>query len=158
MYESFKIELAHDPADPALNSIVARSDEYLRALYPPESNHTESIETLMGSDSSLFLGYLHHELVACGAIKFVESDPSYGEIKRLFVVESCRGRGLAMAMMRHLEQFATEQGWRLIRLEAGPLQPKALRLYRKLGYVDRAPFGRYADDPLSVFMEKRLSD
>ena len=29
-------------------------------------------------------------------------------------------------------------------------------LENKLGYQDRGPFGSYAPDPLSVFMEKNL--
>ena len=43
------------------------------------------------------------------------------------------------------------------RLETGIHQPEALGLYRRLGYVERGPFGSYALDPLSVFFEKRLA-
>lgn len=32
----------------------------------------------------------------------------------------------------------------------------ARRLYQKFGFVECAPFGRYQDDPNSVFMTKRL--
>jgi putative acetyltransferase len=49
-------------------------------------------------------------------------------------------------------------GVNVARLEAGPLQPKALSLYRKLGYTERGPFGSYRVDPLSVFMEKTLHE
>jgi putative acetyltransferase len=48
-------------------------------------------------------------------------------------------------------------GIALARLETGIRQPEALGLYRRLGYVERAPFGAYVEDPLSLFMEKRLS-
>lgn len=44
------------------------------------------------------------------------------------------------------------------RLETGVKQPEALGLYRKLGYRERQPFGDCAADPLSIFMEKQLSD
>ena len=37
-----------------------------------------------------------------------------------------------------------------------PEYPAALRLYRRLGYGERPPFGAYAPDPLSGFMEKRI--
>jgi putative acetyltransferase len=40
-------------------------------------------------------------------------------------------------------------------LETGIRQPEALGLYERLGFVRRGPFGDYAEDPLSVFMEKR---
>jgi putative acetyltransferase len=58
--------------------------------------------------------------------------------------------------MEQLEAHAAECGVNLIRLETGVKQPEAVRLYRKLGYVERGPFGHYRADPLSVFMEKTL--
>jgi putative acetyltransferase len=41
-------------------------------------------------------------------------------------------------------------------LETGPDQPEALGLYERYGFARRGPYGDYPDDPLSVFMEKRL--
>lgn len=157
MNKALRIHLVSDPSDPELVSLIAKSDEYLSARYPPESNHAESIEVLTGSAAALFVGYTNGTLAACGALKFIGTDSPYAEIKRLFVAEQYRGHGFATAMMRHLEAHALAQGIRLVRLETGTRQPEALGLYRKLGYTDRGPFGRYGNDPLSVFMEKRLS-
>jgi putative acetyltransferase len=42
-------------------------------------------------------------------------------------------------------------------LETGIYQPEALGLYERAGYVRRDPFGDYAPDPMSVFMQKTLS-
>lgn len=95
-------------------------------------------------------------LVACGAVKFVAGEPEYGEIKRVFVAEEQRGKRLATSIMQHLEEFVINNGVSIVRLEAGPKQPAALSLYRKLGYTERGPFGSYRADPLSVFMEKKL--
>ena len=36
-------------------------------------------------------------------------------------------------------------------------QPEAIGLYRAYGFTDIPPFGAYKPDPLSLFMEKRLS-
>ena len=41
-------------------------------------------------------------------------------------------------------------------LETGLPQPEALGLYRTSGYQDVAPFGHYADSPLSVPLGKQL--
>ena len=35
--------------------------------------------------------------------------------------------------------------------------PVRLALYRSAGFIETGPFGRYAPDPLSVFMEKTLT-
>ncbi len=138
--------------------LVAKSDEYLSSLYPPESNHAESLEVLIDDDSAFFVGYLGTELVACGAIKLAKDDEIYGEIKRVFVDEEHRGKNLATAIMEHLEDYLRCRGIEIARLEAGPRQPEALLFYRNLGYADRGPYGGYVADPLSIFMEKTLLD
>ncbi len=136
--------------------LLALSDAYMQALYPPASNHLESAEALSGPHAR-FLGiYADNDLVACGAVKLMEDDGRYGEIKRVFVLESHRGRGLSRRIMASLEDLLRAEGIALARLETGIAQPEALGLYRALGYVERAPFGAYQPDPLSLFMEKRL--
>lgn len=115
-----------------------------------------SLWGLIGEDCAFFVGYIGSELAACGAAKLFEDDTNYGEIKRVFVDEKQRGKRLATAVMQHLEDHLSNNGVKVIRLEAGPMQPEALSLYRKLGYYERAPFGSYDTDSLSVFMEKIL--
>jgi len=158
MLDKLEMRRVWDLNDPDVLSLVAKSDEYLSSLYPPESNHAEPLEALVGADSAFFAGYVGEQLVACGAVKLVEDDTTYGEIKRLFVDEKQRGRRLAIAVMQHLEDYLTNIGVKIARLEAGPMQPEALTLYRKLGYIERGPFGTYRPDPLSVIMEKNLHE
>lgn len=43
-----------------------------------------------------------------------------------------------------------------MRLETGVASTEALALYRRSGYREREPFGDYALDPRSIFMEKAL--
>ena len=45
----------------------------------------------------------------------------------------------------------------LLRLETGIHNTEALALYRRAGFRDCDPFGDYAPDPLSVFMEKDIT-
>ncbi len=158
MAENFDIRRVRNVLDADIQSLVEQSDAYLSTLYPPESNHAEPLDVLTADDAAFFGVYNAGRAVACGAVKLVEKDERYGEIKRVFVDPSQRGKGLAIKIMAHLETFLGEQGIDLVRLEAGPKQPEAIGLYRKLGYVERGPFGHYRDDPLSVFMEKRLTD
>jgi len=158
MSEKLRMQRVWDLDDPDVLALVAKSDEYLSALYPPESNHAEPLHVLVSEDSAFFAGYVGEQLVACGAVKLVEDDLPYGEIKRVFVDEEQRGKCLATAVMQHLEDHLSSIGVKVVRLEAGPMQPEALGLYRKLGYIDRGPFGSYRTDPLSVFMEKTLDE
>lgn len=145
-----------DPLSAAAAELLTLSDSYMAALYPAESNHMESPVALT-LPNVLFLGiYLDQELAGCGAVKIMQDDDCYGEIKRLYVLDSYRGRGLSKGLMQALEAHLKEQRVPLARLETGIFQPEALALYEKLGYQYRAPFGTYQLDPLSVFMEKLL--
>jgi putative acetyltransferase len=146
------------PVDPqSAAALIAQSDAYHAALYPAESNYLESLSAL-SQPNVLFVGaHIEGELVACGAVKTLDNDGRYGEIKRVFVLEQHRGKGLSKAIMQTLEAHLQATGVRLARLETGIHQPEALGLYTRLGYVLREPFGAYAHDPLSVFMEKTLA-
>ena len=147
----------YDVSDEGVRALVEKSDRYLSGLYPPESNHAEPLDVLTAAGSAFFGVYDDGRAVACGAVKMVTGEAPYGEIKRVFVDESQRGKGLAVTIMAHLEQYLFDQGIFVVRLEAGPKQPEAIGLYKKLGYLERGPFGNYRDDPLSIFMEKRLA-
>ena len=151
-----EIRRIREATDPELLRLIAKSDEYLSGLYPPESNHAEALDSLLSRDAAFFACYIDGAVAACGGIKVLSDDVEFGEIKRVFVDENHRGKNLATIMMKHLESWLLANGIRIARLEAGPKQPAALSLYRKLGYTERGPFGAYQPDPLSVFMEKTL--
>ncbi|MFZ6767386.1 GNAT family N-acetyltransferase [Undibacterium sp. Di26W] len=148
-----------DPASDAAGRLIALSDAYMAALYPAESNHLESV-TALAQDNVMFFGcHIDEELAACGAVKILFDDDaqlSYGEIKRLFVPDEFRGKGLSKLIMRALEDYLLAHDIRVARLETGIKQPEALGLYFRLGYAERAAFGDYEEDPLSIFMEKNL--
>ena len=74
----------------------------------------------------------------------------------MFVLPECRGMKLGRRLLDELESRARAAGLTLARLETGISQPQASALYEKAGYQRCGPFGEYVEDPLSVFMEKRL--
>jgi putative acetyltransferase len=147
-----------DPTSAGARRLIALSDAYMTALYPAESNHFESPEALAGAKVRFVGIHAAGQLIACGGVKLMDDDGAYGEIKRVFVLPEHRGKGLARAIMAALEMQLRRERLRLARLETGIHQPQALTLYRKLGYVERTPFGAYRPDPLSVFLEKPLHD
>ncbi|MFZ6656683.1 GNAT family N-acetyltransferase [Undibacterium sp. TJN19] len=150
-----KIEIL-DPSSAAAVELIALSDTYVAALYPAESNHLESVRAL-AQPNVIFLGcYVDDRLAACGAVKMMDDDNCYGEIKRVFVLDEFRGMGLSKRLMQALENYLLANDIRIARLETGIRQPEALGLYQRLGYMERSSFGDYQEDPLSVFMEKNL--
>ena len=146
-----------DPDALEVQALIAASDAYYVDLYPAESTHLESSDDLK-KPNVLFVGCrIDGELVASGAAKIMHNDGNYAEIKRVFVLDQHRGKGLSDRVMRFLEDELRQRGVSLLRLETGVKQPAALGLYRKLGYHERGPFGSYRADPLSVFMEKQVN-
>ncbi len=134
-------------------ALLKDGDDYVASLYAAESNHMLDVETLCQPQMHFFGALIDGIPKACGG--FWAHD-GYAEIKRLFVDPSARGLGLGLKMMMKIEDMAQAEGIRIMRLETGIYQPEATRLYEKLNYKYREPFGTYKLDPLSVFMEKAL--
>lgn len=117
-------------------------------MHPEEFDHPNGI---------FFIGYVDEIPVAMGGWRrggpLGDSD---GEIKRMFVLDSHRGRGYSRQVLEELERSAARQGIRRLVLETGTEQPEAISLYRSAGYVDVEPFGFYADYDDSVHLGKTL--
>ncbi|MDB5848074.1 MAG: family acetyltransferase [Rhodoferax sp.] len=143
------------PDQPEVIRLIAELDAYQDTLYPPESRHALDLASLK-RPNVVFAVARHAEgqAIGCGAI-VVHAD--YGELKRMYVHPRHRGAGVARKLLALLEATAASVGCRLCKLETGPCQPEALRLYASCGYARRGPFGNYANDPLSVFMQKRIA-
>jgi len=144
------------PDQPEVVELIAELDAYQRSLYPPESTHLLDLASLKKPNVLFVVARdAQHRAVGCGAIVL---EPEYGELKRMYVHPRGRGKGTAKAVLAKLESEAAAAGCKLLKLETGPLQPEALGLYARSGFERRGPFGEYWNDPLSVFMQKRLAE
>jgi putative acetyltransferase len=108
----------------------------------------------LDSIKEVVLIYDNEQAVACGAIKVFNKETM--EVKRMFVLESYRGRGIASIVLEELEKWAVEIGYQRCILETGYNQPEALRLYTKAGYTIISNYGQYAGIKTSVCFEKKL--
>lgn len=90
--------------------------------------------------------------VCCGGVKGLSD--STCEIKRMYVAPDVRGRGAARRLLAALEDSARELGYAVARLDTGPRQPHAERMYREAGY---RPIGNFNGNPVATFFgEKAL--
>lgn len=83
--------------------------------------------------------------VGCAGLR--AHGPREGEVKRLWVAPSARGRGLARTLLAALVVHARAQGWARLVLETGLAQPEAIALYESEGWQPVPPYGQYRDDP-----------
>lgn len=142
------------PFQEDVSRLIEELDRYQGALYPAASNHLDSKETLSKANSILMAAYEGDQICGMGAIKLFDQ---YGEIKRMYVPDGVKGKGVAGVILRELEKIALTFGINVIRLETGVHQLRAIHFYRKSGYSEIPPFGEYRPDPLSLFMEKKLT-
>ncbi|GAA4805313.1 GNAT family N-acetyltransferase [Streptomyces ziwulingensis] len=78
------------------------------------------------------------------------------ELKRMFVIEQMRGRGLARRILAALEEDARAAGRIRMILETGTKQPEAVALYTSSGYEPCEKFGYYRFHEDSLNYAKKL--
>ena len=150
-----QIEIAAESADQAeIAAFFAASEGYMAALYPAESNHFVDVATLMKPNVHFLVVRRAGVPVGCGAV--VRTTNGAAEIKRMWVDPAHRGARIGQRLLAALVRAARLDGTTVLQLETGIAQSQAIALYRAAGFVERCPFGGYAADPLSVFMELRL--
>lgn len=145
---------AESPRQLDVVALIEELDAFQRPLYPPESHHGVDIATLARPEVLFVVARdAQGRAQGCGGVMWAGD---HGELKRMYVRAECRGQGMAQGLLAHLEAEAEARGCPALRLETGIHQHEALRFYERAGFLRRGPFGDYWDDPLSVFMEKRL--
>ncbi|NHZ80354.1 GNAT family N-acetyltransferase [Massilia sp. CCM 8695] len=143
------------PDQPDVIALIAELDAYQDSLYPPECRYALDLASLKQSHVLFAVARASTgQAIGCGAIVL---GPEFGEVKRLYVSPQGRGQGVARGLMALLEARAMACGCQVFRLETGPFQPEALGMYAAGGYARRGPYGDYKDDPMSIFMEKRVA-
>lgn len=80
----------------------------------------------------------------------------YGEVKSMFTAPAARGKGVAAALLRQIEDHARQLKLPYLRLETGDELAEAVRLYERHDFRRCGVFGDYRPNAFSVFMEKPL--
>ncbi len=139
--------------------LIGELDQVLAAEYPPEQRHGLALEVLFQPHIRFFLARSNGAAIGCGGVALFDD---FAEVKRMYVRETVRGRGVAQALLTRIETEARAAGIVVLRLETGDRQAAALRFYARAGFRPCAAFGDYtAMRPeavaTSIFMEKRLT-
>lgn len=133
--------------------LLRASHKLMTDLFPSESNHFLSLDDLEAPNIRFFTAGVDGVVVGCGALAL---KTGYGELKSMFVDPAVRGGGIGEALVMALIQTAKAEARNMVRLETGNSLTSAHKLYEKLGFTYRGPFGDYRDDPLSLFMEMAI--
>ena len=138
--------------------LIGELDRILSAEYMPEQRHGLTLEQIFKPDIRFFLARLDGSAAGCGGVAFFAD---FAEVKRMYVREVARGRGVAQALLARIEKEARDGGSAVLKLETGMRQIAALRFYERAGFRQCAAFGAYAKMApeavaTSVFLQKQL--
>jgi GNAT superfamily N-acetyltransferase len=140
-------------ADPDFQELVRQLDRELAVRDGDEHEFYHQFNQLDAIKHTV-VAYENETAVGCGAIK--EFSDKAMEVKRMFVPEKARSKGIATLVLRELEEWAKELGFNKCILETGLKQPEAIRLYEKNGYAKIPNYGQYAGTENSVCFEKNF--
>jgi GNAT superfamily N-acetyltransferase len=114
----------------------------LDAEFMPRAGPAE----LSPPDGAFLVGWIEGRAVCCGGLKRLGRGTC--EIKKMYVVPEQRGTGVARALLRALERKASQLSCTVVRLETGPRQPAARRLFESEGYEEVEDFN---GNPVAAF-------
>ncbi len=75
-----------------------------------------------------------NQIIAAARVREIEE--GVAKVERVCVLKEHRGKHLGILIMKHVEQYAKEQGWHKLKLHA---QSYAIPFYEKLDYVVTSP-------------------
>ncbi|HAP54435.1 MAG TPA: GNAT family N-acetyltransferase [Spirochaetaceae bacterium] len=104
-------------------------------------------------DGAFFIARDGERAVGCVGLK--KLDDRICEMKRLFVLDEYKGRGVGKRLVEAIIREAENKGYLRMRLDTLKRMDKALRLYRTFGFKEIA---QYVENPIedAVFLEKEL--
>jgi GNAT superfamily N-acetyltransferase len=143
-----------DPEDHPASELLAAMRAELNDAYETMSrldNPRLTPAELRPPGGAYLVGYEGEEPVAGGGLRRLGD--GVAEIKRMYVHPTARSRGVAAALLGALEDAARSLGYGAVRLDTGPKQVHAQRLYRAAGYVEVPP---YNENPFACYWAEKL--
>jgi GNAT superfamily N-acetyltransferase len=146
-----RTDAAASPASDLLEAMIVELEPlYGRIDVPHAPSATPADFAPPGG--SFLVGYEKGAPVCVGGVKRLDDESC--EIKRMYVVPEARGRGVARELLVALEDEARALGYAVAKLDTGPRQPHAERMYRAAGYEET---GNFNANPFASFWgQKRL--
>ncbi|WP_431218798.1 GNAT family N-acetyltransferase [Leifsonia xyli] len=140
-----------DFADPALAAFLQAHLDDMEPTAPPESRHALDLDGLRAPGVRLWAATDDGEIV--GTVALAALAPGHEELKSMRTDPLRRGRGIASLLLEFALADARFRGVERVSLETGAMDffAPARRLYERAGFTPCGPFGKYTDDPLSVY-------
>lgn len=160
--DDIRFEVVDPLGDDAQWAIAEYFDEIDRRFahgFDPGDALTVGADQLAPPNGVFVVAYSGDDVVGCGGVQTIDpvaDDPpgtSVGEIKRMWVSPTIRGRRLGARLLADLEARAWAMGHDVVRLDTNEVLHEAIAMYQRSGYVG---IDRYNDNPYPThWFEKR---
>ncbi|WP_163336400.1 GNAT family N-acetyltransferase [Desulfopila sp. IMCC35008] len=138
---------------PDFKYLCRQLDADLNSRYGSAQQQYDSLNNVAAGNTAV-IAYIKNRPVGCGCFRSIER--SRAELKRMFVSENLRGRGIAKALLEKLENCCRNSGHLELILETGKGQPEAIGVYMNNGYRLIENFGPYEGMENSICMSKKF--
>lgn len=139
--------------NPDFSQLTQQLDVTLCDIYGTKQEDFEEYNRITDLPT-VVIAYWDGQPVGCGCFKKFNEDSM--EIKRMFVQEEHRGKGIASRILYELENWALELNYSYAVLETGNRQQAAVNMYQGVGYTIVQNWGPYVENGISICMIKSL--
>lgn len=145
-----------DPDSRAARILIAQLDAALAALTGDSGAASFDPSDVRGAGAVFLLAWNADGVaVGCGALRRLDGLPSQiGEVKRMYARP---GSGAGAPLLAALQQHALACGYRELWLSTRRVNARAVDFYRRHGYHEVAPYGRYLQRPASICLGRSLA-
>jgi ribosomal protein S18 acetylase RimI-like enzyme len=150
-----KIRVVRAIARDAGDALALIEEYYEAANVVARDSRDALMEMLSDPNCAVWVAYNGHRPVGCILYKPLPQRPLSGEMKRLYVQPEQRGQGIALRLLKTVEEFSRRRGDHWLYLDTKDDLTAAQRFYKRHGYQ---LCNRYNDNPqATIFMRKALS-
>ncbi len=153
------VEIKRCSTDSDFSFAMQITKDYIRWLnmdlsFQDIDKELSDFPSMYGPPSGLFLLAWHWGELA-GGVGLRMLEPKVCEMKRLFVYDLFKSKGVGRSLCAALIQEAKELGYEKMRLDTLGRMKAAIRLYMSLGFEEIESY-RFNPDPTTKYMELSL--
>ena len=153
------VEIKHCSTESDFSSAMKITKDYIRWLnmdlsFQDIDKELAKFASMYGPPNGLFLLAWHKDKLGGGVgLRLLEAGVC--EMKRLFVYDLFKRKGIGRSLCTALIQEAMNLGYEKMRLDTLGRMKAAMRLYKNLGFKEIEPY-RFNPDPTTKYMELNL--
>ncbi|NIJ45204.1 GNAT superfamily N-acetyltransferase [Wenyingzhuangia heitensis] len=140
--------------NPDFKNLVIELDADLKFYYKEEKSFYGKLNNIDKIKHVIVAYDEHKNAIGCGGIK--EFSQNKMEIKRMYVPNNYRKKGIATIILKGLENWSSELNFEKCILETLKEKPYAIEFYKKNDYKIIPNFGEYINAENSICFEKRI--